>query len=266
MPLVSPHSAKNWEAVLDRLDETAKSIENIYREHPKVSAILVVHEDSELRPLPSCFKVLRVGLSPPPVSVFRGDCSETVRADAVKWDKGYKVAHGMIYGKKSGSRFLMSVDADDLLSKDIVKVVDMEPDGCGWYINRGWLLPVGSNWGVLLPDFHNWCGTHAIVRTDLLPLSDTVENMDVDIVKGIYGHHRELIPYLSSRGFPLKPINFNAVVYRVNHSDGNYGRKGLLASVLAPKKLINEPLNFFVWLFRLRYFSKKIKMKFTLCY
>jgi len=263
LPLVSPLAVKDWDKVLDRLNETARSIDNIHRNHENVVAILVVNKEACLRPLPECFEVLRVDLPPPQLSVYRGDCDERVRAEAVKWDKGYKVAHGMIHGKKNGSSFLMSVDADDLLSNEIPNIIQADCAANGWYINMGWLLPLGSRWGVLLPDFHNWCGTHAIVRSDLLPLADSVDSMDPAIIKGIYGHHRELIPYLSGAGNGLKPIDFNAVVYRVNHSEGNYMRRGLLGSVLSPKKLIFEPKSFLLWLFRLRYFGRKIEKTFV---
>lgn len=262
LPLVSPLAAKNWNDVLDRLSETAKSIENIHRNHKDILAILVVNEEACLRPLPECFEILRVDLPPPKMSVYRGDSSEHERAEAVKWDKGYKIAHGMIQARRQGSRFLMGVDADDLLSNEIPAIIRRNCAANGWYIDMGWLLPVGSRWGIALRDFHNWCGTHAIVRSDLLPLDDSVDSMDPAIIKGIYGHHRELIPYLSEAGKELSPINFNAAVYRVNHSEGNYVRGGLIEDVFSPKNLISNPKKFFKRLSRLRYFGRKTEKMF----
>jgi len=262
LPLVSPLAAKNWNEVLDRLSETARSIDNIHRNHKNVVAILVVNKEACLRPLPACFEILRVDLPPPQMSVYRGDCNEEERAEAVKWDKGYKIAHGMIHAKQQGSQFLMGVDADDLLSNEIPNIIQRDSSSNGWYINMGWLLPHGSRWGMALPDFQNWCGTHAIVRSDLLPLKKSVDEMDPAIIKGIYGHHRELIPYMAKAGTKLKPINFRAAVYVVNHSEGNYMRRGLMQSVLAPKKLFSNPKNFLMWLSRLRYFGPKIEKTF----
>ena len=262
LPLVPPHAAKNWNDVLNRLNETARSIENIHRDHKDVSAILVVNKEACLRPLPECFEVLRVDLPPPQMSVYRGECNELERAEAVKWDKGYKVAHGMIHGKRQGSQFLMGVDADDLLSNEIPNIIQQDCSANGWYINMGWLLPLGSRWGIALPDFHNWCGTHAIVRSDLLPLEESVDSMDPAIIKGLYGHHRELIPYLSEADTGLKPINFNAAIYRVNHSEGNYRRRGLMDSFLAPKELFSDPKNYLKWLSRLRYFGRSVEKTF----
>jgi hypothetical protein len=262
LPLVSPLAAKDWNDVLDRLSETARSIDNIHRNHKNVVAILVVNKEACLRPLPACFEILRVDLPPPQMSVYRGDFNEEERAEAVKWDKGYKIAHGMIHAKQQGSQFLMGVDADDLLSNEIPNIIQRDSSANGWYINMGWLLPHGSRWGLALPDFQNWCGTHAIVRADLLPLGGSVEVMDPAIIKGIYGHHRELILYMAKAGTKLKPINFRAAVYVVNHSEGNYMRRGLMQSVLAPKKLFSNPKNFLMWLSRLRYFGLKIEKTF----
>lgn len=262
LPLVSPLAAKNWDDVLDRLSETARSIENIHRNHKDVLAVLVVNKEACLRPLPECFEILRVDLPPPKMSVYRGDHDEQERAEAVKWDKGYKIAHGMIHAKRGGSQFLMGVDADDLLSNEIPNIIQQDCAANGWYINMGWLLPLRSRWGIVLQDFHNWCGTHAIVRCDLMPLGESVESMDPAIIKGLYGHHRELIPYLAKAGTGLKPINFNAAVYRVNHSEGNYMRGGLMETVLAPKKLFSDPKKFLRRLFRLRYFGRKTEKTF----
>ncbi len=262
IPLRSPQSSKNWEDVLDRLDETARSIENMHRECSDVRAILVATDDAVLRALPICFEVVRTDLPPPSVSVFHGDCDERVRVDAVRWDKGYKVALGMIRAREAGSKFVMCVDADDLLSKQIPALVRQNANAFGWYISKGWILPLKSKWGILLQDFHNWCGTHAIVRTDLLPLADHVDDIEPELVKRLFGHHRDLIPYLENKETPLTPINFYAAVYCVDNPGSNYGRGSLRATFFQPRKLFSEPRSFMKWLLRLRYFGRKERAMF----
>ncbi|BES72591.1 hypothetical protein RE428_36090 [Marinobacter nanhaiticus D15-8W] len=257
IPLISPKASKDWQCVLDRLDETARSIENIANECQAIRAIVVATQDAVLRPLPTCFDIVRTDLPPPAVSVFRGECDERVRKDALFWDKGYKTALGMIHAKQRGSTFVMGVDADDLLSKRILDLVRDDTDAFGWYISKGWILPLNSKWGILLQDFHNWCGTYAIVRTDILPLHDSVEEMHPEIVKSLFGNHRELIPYLEHQKRPLKPIDFHAAVYRVDNPSGNFGRRNLRSSFFRKEKLLNEPRSFFRWLLKLRYFGEK---------
>lgn len=257
IPLISPKASKNWECVLDRLDETARSIENIANDCREIRAIVVATQDAVLRPLPDCFDVVRTDLPPPSISVFRGECDENDRREALFWDKGYKTALGMIHAKRRGSTFVMGVDADDLLSKRIVDVVRADSDAFGWYIAKGWILPLNSKWGILVQDFHNWCGTYAIVRTDMLPLLESVEDMHPEIVKSLFGNHRDLIPYLEHQKTPLAPIDFYAAVYRVDNPSGNFGRPNLRSSFFRKEKLFSEPRKFFKRLLSLRYFGGK---------
>ncbi|WP_166259664.1 hypothetical protein [Marinobacter salicampi] len=259
VPLRSPQASKDWENVLSRLDETASSIQAACGFSTDVRAVVVANRDAKLRPLPECFQVIRVDLKPPTVSVFRGESPEEERTKAVRWDKGYKIATGMIHAKNTGSRFVMGVDADDLIASDIAQVARAESDGFGWYIDKGWLLPMRSKWGLILPDFQNWCGTYAMVRTDLLGLPANVDEMEPDIVSSIYGHHRCLLPEMKKRGTPLQPFGYPAAVYRVNHSDGNFARGGLTEGLLAPRKLLSRPFNYLKWASRLRLFDERQK-------
>lgn len=262
IPLRSPAASRNWSKVLERLHETARSIESACAASHDIGAVVVANRDAELGDLPECFDIVRVDLDPPAVSVFKGDVSEDERRQAVWWDKGYKVATGMIFAKQLGSRFVMGVDADDLVASGLGDLARSDPDSFGWYIDKGWLLPVGSRWGLVLGDFHNWCGTYAVVRTDLLPLERDVVSMDPTIVRRLFGHHRDLIPDLAAKGTPLKPVEYRAAVYSIGHSEGNYGRVGLFSGMLAPSKVFTRPKYFLKYLLKLRFFGPAEKKKF----
>lgn len=262
VPLRSPAASRNWANVLERLHETACSIEQACAEADDIGAVVVANREAELGNLPECFDVVRVDLAPPAVSVFKGDAPEAERKEAFCWDKGYKVAKGMAHAKSLGSRFVMSVDADDLVSTSLGDLARSEPDSHGWYIDKGWLLPVGSHWGIVLGDFHNWCGTSAMVRTDLLPLDQDVDSMEPAVVRSIFGHHRDLIPDMIENGTPLKPVDFRGAVYSVGHSEANYGRPGLMSGMLAPKNLLTRPKYFLRYLLKLRFFGPAEKKQF----
>lgn len=262
IPLRSPASSRNWSHVLERLQETSRSIEAACAGSADVAAVVVANQDAELGDLPACFDVVRVDLDPPAVSVFKGEASEEERRQAVWWDKGYKVASGMLFAKKLGSRFVMSVDADDLVSSDLAGLARSDPDSYGWYIDKGWLLPVGSRWGLVIGDFHNWCGTYAMLRTDLLPLGEDVDSMDPKVVSKIFGHHRDLIPEMIKKNTPLKTVDYRAAVYSIGHSEGNYGRSSLLSGYLSPKNLFTRPKYFLKYLRKLRFFGPSEKKKF----
>jgi len=262
IPLRPPAASRNWARVLERLHETARSIEAACAGSDDVRAVVVANRDAELGDLPKCFDVLRVDLAPPTVSVFKGEASDDERRQAVWWDKGYKVASGMVFAKKLGSRFVMSVDADDLVASGLGDMARSDPDSYGWYIDKGWLLPVGSRWGLVIGDFHNWCGTYAIVRTDLLPLEQSVDSMDPMVVRRIFGHHRDLIPEMIEKKTPLKPVEYRAAVYSIGHSEGNFGRAGLISGMLAPKNLFTRPRYFLKYLMKLRFFGPAEQTKF----
>lgn len=264
IPLRSPAASRNWPKVLERLHETVRSVEAACSGPGDVRAVVVANRDAEVGHLPDCFDILRVDLDPPKVSVFKGESADEDRKQAVWWDKGFKVASGMAFAKKSGSKFVMSVDADDLVASDLADLPRSDPDSSGWYIDKGWLLPVGSSWGLAVDDFHNWCGTYAMVRTDLLPLEPDVNTMDPAVVRSLFGHHRDLIPEMIRRGTPLKTIDHRAAVYSIGHSEGNYGRGGLLSGMLAPKKLFTRPRNFLRYLRKLRFFGSVEKKKFVI--
>lgn len=262
IPLRSPAASRNWPNVLARLSETVRSIESACAGSSDMGAVLVANKDAYLGELPQWLDVVRVDLEPPEVSVFKGEGSEDGRRSAVWWDKGYKVATGMRFAKQMGSRFVMSCDADDLVASDLGDLARSEPESNGWYIDKGWLLPVGSRWGLVLGDFHNWCGTYAIVRTDLLPLDQEIDSMDPVIVRSLFGHHRDLIPEMAKRGSPLKTVDFRGAVYSIGHSEGNYGRAGLMSDMLAPRNLFTRPKYFLKYLLRLRFFGAAERRRF----
>ncbi len=263
VPLRSPAASRNWQNVVARLHETVRSIESACSGSADVGAVIVANRDAEIGELPDCVDVVRVDLAPPAVSVFQGESEDNERRNAVGWDKGYKVASGINYAMHLGSKYIMSVDADDLIASDLVDLVHSATDSYGWYIDKGWLLPVGSRWGLVVGDFHNWCGTYAIVRTDLLPLESDVESVDPDVIRKIFGSHRYLIPFLKEKGTPLTPVDYRAAVYRIGHSEGNFGRKGIFSDILLPRKIFTDPKDFFKWLKRLRYFDESQSRRFS---
>ncbi len=262
VPLRSPAASRNWQNVIVRLHETVRSIESACSGSNDIGAVIVANRDAELGELPDCLDVVRVNLAPPAVSVFKGESEDSERKNAVWWDKGYKVASGISYAKQLGSKYVMSVDADDLIASDLVDLVRSAPDSYGWYIAKGWLLTAGSRWGLVVGDFHNWCGTYALVRTDLLPLENDVDSVNPDIIRRIFGHHRELIPFLKEKGTPLTPIDYRAAVYCIGHGEGNLGPEGVLSGVLSPSKIFTDPKDFFKWVKRLRYFGESQSRRF----
>lgn len=254
IPLRHPASSKNWHNVTSRLSETLASIDNACREG-NARGILIANSEAELPPLPATVELIRVSMPPPAVSVFRGEGDDDERRRAVWLDKGLKVATGAIQAKAAGSNYVMSVDADDLVSARIPGFVARHSGAPGWYVRTGWLLPVDARIGALLPDFHNWCGTYAIVRTDLLPLGSSAESTDPEVIRLWLGHHRELMPALARQGSPLIPLPFPGAVYRIGHGEGNFQRQGLVSELFGWRRWRENPRAFLRQMMRLRPFT-----------
>ena len=253
-PLRHPDASKNWANVIARLRETMASLNAACIHGGKAFGVLVANKEAELPPLPESIHVLRVDQPPPAVSVYRGESSFAERREAVWADKGGKLAAGAIFARDQGAQYIMIVDADDLVHREIPSLVD-SMGGPGWYINRGILLPVGSRTGAVLKDFHNWCGSSVIVNVDLLGLQQTPEAMDQNVVKRWLGHHRVMIPELKKAGHELRPIPFLGAIYRTGHGDGSYQRKGLRQELFTFSHFRRSPAKFLGRLLGLRRFT-----------
>jgi hypothetical protein len=240
IPLRHPASSRNWAIVVERLTETLRSV-HACAAGGKAFTVLVVNREAEIPALPETVTVVRVGYPPPPVSVFYGEVEDSVRKEALHTDKGLKVAAGMIRARDLGARYVMAVDADDVVSSRLPDFVAARAGEPGWYVTRGWLLPVGSRVGLLLKDFDQWCGTCMITRIDLLRLGSDPEEMDPAIIRRWFGHHRDLVPDLRAQGYEIRPVPFPAAIYRIGHTESNYGRGSLIKEVFAPRKILRSP-------------------------
>lgn len=256
IPLRHPASAKNWSNVTARLRETLTSLEACCSQG-LCRGVLVANKEALLPDVPKCIDIVRVTMPPPPISVFRGEGNDEERRRAVWLDKGTKIATGALHAREFGATYIMPVDADDLVSKRLPEIVVANPGAPGWYVEKGWLLPVGSKIGLILDDFHNWCGTYVIVRIDLLPLGPTVEEMNPEVIRLWFGHHRELIPLLKAQGHQLLPLPFPAAVYRIGHGEGNFQRCSLTTEVFSLRHLREQPIRYIKRLRKLRPFLRR---------
>lgn len=255
IPLRHPDSSKNWPNVCARLSETLASVASACATG-SAQALLIANEGSELPELPPAVRLISVKFPPPSVSVFRGDGDDHERRRAVWLDKGLKIATGAIAARAAGSDYVMAVDADDLVSNRISDFVVRHKGAPGWFVEKGWLLPVNSSLGAILYGFHNWCGTYAIVRTDLLPLEETPDRMDPELVRNLLGHHRDLIPMLASANTPLAPLPFPGAVYRIGHGEGNFQRSSLRTELFGWRRLWRNPKAFVRQALRVRPFLR----------
>lgn len=134
-------------------------------------------------------------------------------------DKSARLALGAHYCEDFEPTHMMSVDSDDLVSRDLAAFVAAAPDATGWFLDQGYFWPHGSRIAHRRTHgFNQVCGSSLIARRDLFgqifqdsPLAFEQAPMPAD---GQWFDHR-----LRSLGAtaPLTALPFPGAVYCVFH-------------------------------------------------
>jgi hypothetical protein len=132
-------------------------------------------------------------------------------------DQGRRVMFGTNEAKKHGCTYVMSIDADDLISKDLVSFVLKQPTvKSGWYVNKGYVYNEGE---VFLykcnKDFNHINGSVNIVNAMYIPNPDfssgNIQNFN------LFSSHAWLkVRMKDFTGDELLPLPFYAVIYSRN--------------------------------------------------
>ncbi|MFU8878567.1 MAG: hypothetical protein ACNA7E_10535 [Wenzhouxiangellaceae bacterium] len=261
IPLIHPASCRRWSDVLVRLDETLRSVAEC-TSHGSAVGILVANKEAELPEMPAGIHVARIDLVPPATSVFVGEVPEKERRAVKQLDKGKKVLTGCVVARQHGAQYLMTVDADDLVSRRLPGFVAANQGKPGWYVDEGWVLPVGSRWAYKRSDFVRDCGTSLVIRTDLLALPETVEELPAAQISRWFGSHKFICDDLAAQGHTLEAVPFSASVYRTGHAENNTGKGGLRDLYFSSGVGIMQPLKLASRLMRLRRFGPKLQSEF----
>ena len=84
-------------------------------------------------------------------------------------DRAKRLLAGAAFGAQFSPDFVMNVDCDDLVHRDVAAFVNRHPQSAGWYLDQGYAWRHGSRWALRLRfGFNNVCGTCMIVRPELL--------------------------------------------------------------------------------------------------
>ncbi|NJR49052.1 MAG: glycosyltransferase family 2 protein [Leptolyngbyaceae cyanobacterium CSU_1_3] len=133
VPLRSAWSAKSWVTVCNLLERTLRSICN--QTLPSFHVLIVCHDRPILSDQYNNTEYVEVDYPAPkqPISVSDGDL-----------DKARKLWTGIQYAQKFANPYLMFMDADDCVSKNIVEFIAQQPQSNGWYISKGYQYREGS--------------------------------------------------------------------------------------------------------------------------
>jgi hypothetical protein len=114
--------------------------------------------------------------------------------------------------REKGGGFVMSVDADDVVHKDLAAFAAAHPETNGWMIRRGYSYSEGSRWVEWHNDFHLRCGTSHIIRLAPEELPEDLTGPAEGCFVLRRGHHL-MAAYLAEIGRPLDVVPFPGAIY-----------------------------------------------------
>ncbi len=177
-------------------------------------------------PLPERVRFVEVAFPPP--STIKGPRTGPA---SVIWDKGTKNAVGLLAARDFGPEYVMFVDADDFVHRDLAAFVHDRPGHAGWVVERGLMYSRRRNAYKRLKNFYRFCGTSFIIPFDAydVPSHLTVSSSQQEIAAA-FGERLEHVlehgwafDWWRNHGRILEPLPFPGAVYQVengeNHSD-----------------------------------------------
>ncbi len=143
-------------------------------------------------------------------------------------DQARRTIFGCRHAIEMGCTYMMSVDADDLVSDKVSAFVQQHADTmpAGWYVNKGYVYLEGANYMYRYPrNLYQFCATAYIIRADLITIPDMSSKNLIDY--NFFSSHAWLKERLRDyKQTIIAPLPFSAVVYILNTASWtNYGSK-----------------------------------------
>src|SRR5258705_211503 len=177
-------------------------------------------------PLPE--RAIFVDVNFPPPSDLKGP--QTGPAPVI-WDKGTKIAIGLIAARDFGPEYVMAVDADDFVHRDVAAFARDHPGRAGWVVKRGWIYSRARNAHAPRRSFFRICGTSFIIPFDAydVPPDLTVSATQREIAEA-FGERLENVlehgyafDWRRKDGRVLEPLPFPGTVYQVDTGENHSG-------------------------------------------
>lgn len=217
--LRSPTVSENWTRVCELFDRTLGSVFN--QLSPNFKVVAVCHEVPKLfGTADERLEFIKVKF-PVPEKTFESMLTN---------DKVPKLKVAMRRAREMNASYIMPIDADDLVSRQIVSYC-LDHDVDGWVIRRGYRHEYGQAWIEKAADFNLQCGTCNILARRIFKLDDPMRERDLDKILFEDGHNR-VAATLSARGVVIQPLPFPAAVYIV--ANGENSTRLALSSELFP--------------------------------
>lgn len=229
IPLQAPQASRRWDLVSRLCVRTLGSV--CQQRGGSWRALLVCNEPPARLPAHPGIRVLTVDLPPP------------ATAEQRMQDKWAKVKRGLVELRWHGSQYVMIVDADDCVHRDLAAHCDERRAPHGWIVDVGYLHDRGSRWLLRRRGFDAVCGTSSIVRCDEDDLPRSVDDDPRGSIV-LRAGHTVIRAACAARGTPLEPLPFGAVVYNLATGENDSGTelKALLGRRARLRSLLDHRL------------------------
>ncbi|MDZ7885013.1 MAG: glycosyltransferase family 2 protein [Mycobacterium sp.] len=221
-----PHNSADYDRVEALLRDTLASVT---RQTCSDHVVIIVGNRKPSFALPARTQFVEVDFAPP----SRDGAPQTGKAPGV-WDKGTKVGIGLIAAREFGPEYVMPVDADDFVHRDLVSFVRSHPGHQGWVLKRGVMYSRSRNCYTLQRTLFRICGSSFIVPLDAygvpedLTVTATQQQIAAafgDGLEQILGNHRYSLEWWQDRGRVLESLPFSGAVYQVDTGENHSGNE-----------------------------------------
>lgn len=205
IPLKSQQVSKSWSRLSTLFERCLKSVCN--QTAPDFKVVVVCHEKPKLAVDFPQVNYIQVDFPAP--NLKNASFGEVRGIGDI--DKAKKVLVGLTHAAKFKPSHIMVVDADDCVSKHLVKLVKQNPQCDGWYLKKGYVHEEGSKLIYLnTKNFHQSCGTSIIIKYNLFHLLFPSENY--------YDHNNHLL----KDGIVLKELPFIGAIYIIKNGENQF--------------------------------------------
>jgi hypothetical protein len=234
IPFASRKVKRNWELASAHLRQTLRSIHN--SSNPNYCVIVAGHEPPVFDvSFDSRFHFLSLNHSLP--------SHDDYHVSLVR-DKLTKIAAAWSYAKQTWNpRYVMKLDADDLISSKLVAWLDKAAGEAGYLIKHGWVWRSGSPLVERTEYLDRTCGSCLLIRSDLAdrngPFLTELEGAPLDEASSAFAArdpyslipgsgvttlllndtHQRCAAQFAYLGHELSGVPFQAVVYRTSNPD-----------------------------------------------
>lgn len=220
IPLRSKAASRSWDSVQESFNRTLWSCYN--QTSPQFKVVVVCHD------IPRLDKNYDERVQFVPVSI-----PTPTNPEEMMFDKGYKLYTGMKrVGEElrnvNGGGYVLPLDADDLVSCNLVAFFENRDDKLCYKSQYGWIWQQGSRWVMKAKDLYRTCGSCTILyyEPDELP-SVPFEEKDNKHPFLFQCSHRFLPANAIKHGKQFAYVPFSTTVYVLGTGENHSLLKGI---------------------------------------